>query len=772
MSSFQPSDTLKSRTFIGLLVAQFLAAFNDQAIHASAMFFAINQQSLTEAEAISLMPILFYAPWAIFCTVAGYLADRYSKRQSLVFWKMAEIVITLVALAGFWLGTQGNRLGPYIVLSTVFLMGTHSAFFVPAKYGVMPEILQPHLLSKGNGLLESLSFLAVILGTVCGGILSFLFLGREYVIGEILLGLALIGAVASLLIHKMPAANPGRAFPPYLYQPLFNNLRILARSRPLAFAIVGIAFFTFIVAFMRATVYMHGESRIPRWTEFHTSVVVGVVALGIGLGSPLAGFFSGGKVELGLVPLGALGMIAGTLIAALALDVLPALIVCIVLIGFFTGFYIVPLFTLLQHRAPKASKGDSIATSNFINVTGAIIASLLFFILVFAAHHTGIAPPIAQRDRWAEGELLRLDYDQHGRPVYFEVSEPGIFGVRRGKPNTAGKEYEPDYEQYLFWEEEPADTGQKQVIEIGRGVQAGRSVKPDGKEIEGTASIIIISTYTIHSVTHYRVRLADQPLATVYNNEGLPRYLFIGAGLITLLTLVMLRRQLPDLFLRSLVWLRSLGRYRLRVVGIHNLPTDGPVILTTNCRQPESCLQVLGAVDRYARFLLPEDAAHERLSPLMCFLTQRTSLLVWRNSGDSQAWDEMVTQAVQVLAQGGVLGLPARSDNPGMDLDRLLCELQVRVPATVLPVFCSSEVQTVPAASPSSRAPRVQVVIGAAMPPTTPAELLSREIHRLGDGSEEVLRDGVAATTSRIPRASAASPKRPAESPPASPSPG
>ena len=101
----------------------------------------------------------FSASRVIFCTIAGYLADRYSKRQSLVFWKFAEIGITLVALTGFWLGSvQQHWLGPVLVLSTVFLMGTHSAFFVPAKYGAMPEILQPHLLAKGNGLLESLSF--------------------------------------------------------------------------------------------------------------------------------------------------------------------------------------------------------------------------------------------------------------------------------------------------------------------------------------------------------------------------------------------------------------------------------------------------------------------------------------------------------------------------------------------------------------------------------------------------------------------------------------
>ena len=92
-----PADSLRNRTFIGLLIAQFLAAFNDQALHASAMFFAINRKTMTDAQAISLMPILFYAPWAVFVTLAGYLADRFSKRNALIFWKLVEVAIMAVA---------------------------------------------------------------------------------------------------------------------------------------------------------------------------------------------------------------------------------------------------------------------------------------------------------------------------------------------------------------------------------------------------------------------------------------------------------------------------------------------------------------------------------------------------------------------------------------------------------------------------------------------------------------------------------------------------
>src|SRR5262249_33704498 len=151
----------------------------------------------------------------------------------------------------------------------------HSTFFVPAKYGAMPEILKDELLSKGNGLLESLSFLATILGTVFGGFLSFWYHDDEYVIGLILVGLAVVGALASLLIRRMPAANAARPLPKYVYLPLWDSLKDMVRSRPLRFALVGIAFFTFMLVYMRAAVYMLGESQIPRWNELRTSGIVG-----------------------------------------------------------------------------------------------------------------------------------------------------------------------------------------------------------------------------------------------------------------------------------------------------------------------------------------------------------------------------------------------------------------------------------------------------------------------------------------------------------------
>ncbi|MFT3883114.1 MAG: MFS transporter [Gemmatales bacterium] len=211
MADTAPTDqklysTLINRTFIGFLIAAFLAAFNDQCIHASAMFFAIRTETLTPGLAISLMPILFFLPWAIFCTLAAYLSDKYSKRNMMIIWKLSEVFIALIALAGFWLGSRPEPLfhgsehyGAWAVLACVFLMGSHSAFYVPNKYGVLPEIFPTHLLSKANGMVESASFLAVILGTAAGGIMSDekFFKHREYIIGYFLVGTSIVGSLCA-----------------------------------------------------------------------------------------------------------------------------------------------------------------------------------------------------------------------------------------------------------------------------------------------------------------------------------------------------------------------------------------------------------------------------------------------------------------------------------------------------------------------------------------------------------------------------------------------
>jgi MFS family permease len=679
-AAFQPADSLRSRTFIGMLIAQFLAAFNDQAIHASAMFFAINRAALTEAQAISLMPMLFYAPWAIFCTVAGYLADRFSKYYSLVAWKFAEVGITLLALFGFWIGhgTEGHFAGPWIVLSTVFLMGTHSAFFVPAKYGAMPEILTARMLSRGNGVLESLSFLAVILGTVCGGVLSTVFRGQEYYIGIILCILAVIGAAASLLIQRMPAANPTRPFPPYVYQPLWNNIRAMLRSRPLLFAVIGIAFFTFMVAFMRATVYMFGESQVPRWEEAQTSYLVGMVALGIGAGSPLVGYLSGGKVEVGLVPIGAIGMTLATVVAAFVLGTTWALVVCIICIGFFTGFYLVPLFTLLQHRAPKTSKGDAVATSNFINVTGAIAASAVFFLIDLGATHFELVPKLDQRDRPA-GKLLEDPEYRDGRPHRLVIlRDTATPRVPAGEPRVV--EEREDTEQQR---RHVVDVDEDDLIDTFRD-----PLKKDDRVVE--------SVYRLGNVTYHRIRREGQPQRPAYDKSRLPTGLFLGAAAMTLFTLVLLRLQLPDLFLRTRLWARFVRHIRIEVSGMQHCPGDGAAVLAMSAQSTDECLEVLSASERTTRLLVLQGQDEPELTGLARNLAFRQGLGAVRAgcsapaasngaAGHSDNWAEVWARTDAALSRGEVAALPVRFEAAAELLDRFM---SLDPTLRVVPVLC------------------------------------------------------------------------------------
>jgi MFS family permease len=722
--AFQPAPSLKNKTFIGLIIAQFLAGFNDQAIHAMAMFYAIHTSILTEADAITLMPILFFAPWAIFCTLAGYLADRFSKTYTLRAWKITEVGIALVLILGFYLGTsKENPLGAWIVMSTVFMMGTHAAFFAPAKYGAMPEMLQAHILSRGNGILESTTFLASILGTVFGGLLSFYLRHNEIWIGVCLLVLSVIGAAASFLIAYLPPGNPTRAFPINLFKPLIDNLKVLFRSRPLALAVIGIAFFVFMVAYMRATMYMHGQSRNPRWDELKTSLVVAVVALGVGAGSPLAGYFSGGKIELGLVPLGCVGMIIAALVAGVAIESTAVLVVSLIALGFFSGFYMVPLYTLLQHRAPKACKGDLVATSNFINVTGAIAASLLFNALVQVSQLTGITPAIRPVEV-ATGTLEELKKDDHGKVVMAVVrtADQTRYTFHEKKLAVPPLELPEDYTDDRDFVDQILDIAirnqdiefEEDLFEIISG-----GLKP-GDEVA-------VTQYDLRGVRHFRVRAANRSPKLVYDYEYLPRYLFIGAALMTLGILLLLTRKLPDFFVRTFFWLWSLGRMHIREVGLKNLPTNGPVVLATNCENLRSGLILVSVTDRTTKVLLPAGYDRAMGIGILRTLAPRTTVIEMPPATASAAdWDSVRRRAEAALADGHLLAVAV--DGPGVDGDLQAFVTHVRqdTQAPIVPVFCG-------ALDPAEPRPRVRVVFGQQAKAGAGLAEVRAEIDKLGD---------------------------------------
>ena len=732
MAAFQPSDTLKSRTYFGLILSQFLAAFNDQASHIVAIFYASDMlvryaavPRVHEKDIITVVTACFISPFFFFSPLAGMLADKYSKRTILVGWKLAEVAMMALGLVGFllphcapWGWAEPRTLAVWsavLVVSVVFLMGTHSAFFVPAKYGVMPEILQPTVLSRGNGILEGTSFLAQILGTAVGGILystlksgihgHVLHPGREWLIGVVLLGLAVLGAVGSLLIARMPAAAPEQPLTWKLWQPLKANVGVLLRSRPLALSVVGIAFFTFMTLFLRQTLLYEGEiakhvhdaragpsgkvdagtgrpptdfqsvgffgplrrlavllRRGPQQTEFKIALLIALVGLGVGLGSPLAGYLSGNKVELGLVPIGACCLAAITAAFAGLNAAIPvnepfwrslAMVVCLVLIGIAASLYIVPLYTLLQHRAPKDSKGNLVATSNFVNVAGGLIAVAVFYLLT---------------------NLLETVFD---------------FGPTRD------------------------------VHQLERKLQLA------------------------------------------------PAALFLAASLLTIGMLVLLCRLLPDFFVRSLLWLRSRSHYRLKVIGLNNLPSNGPCLLATNCDRFESCMQVVSATDRFTGFILLESREDERPRPLLRYLARRTGLVALHPEAITRADRERaLARAARTLDAGNLLGLTVDGDWPPEQVDGFLNDLEHRRPTTILPVYCGVAARP---AEVHAVLRRVRVVIGRPLPPESGAADIRQAIRSLGDWLERTERAGVKPTTVLIPEAAAASPTAPAAGRPGRP---
>jgi hypothetical protein len=265
-------------------------------------------------------------------------------------------------------------------------------------------------------------------------------------------------------------------------------------------------------------------------------------------------------------------------------------------------------------------------------------------------------------------------------------------------------------------------------------------------------SDVIVSTYSVHGVEHFSLRRSDQPLGTVHDDEGIPRYLFLGNALMTLLTLALLIRQLPDFLVRSLLWLSTHGRHQLRVVGISNLPAEGPVILATNCVRFQECMQVIAATDRYTRFVLmesPNDDGPRR--PFLRFLARRVGLIVLHSEvSDSGAIAHALEQGRATIQNNEVLALTIDSNDSAAAAEAFFDQLSP-LKSVVVPVYCG---RASPKAANSDGTRMIQksrVIIGSPMPPTTSVGTVREQIRALGDAARAAERAGKSVTTMMLP---------------------
>ncbi|MEI8290385.1 MAG: acyl-[ACP]--phospholipid O-acyltransferase [Verrucomicrobiota bacterium] len=372
------------RGFWALIVTQFQGAFSDNIVKNLVVFVALFGTGLSLAEKNSYgesIAALFALPFILFSMAGGYLADRFSKRAVMLGVKIFELFIMGLVFAGLWTWNKN------LLLVSVFLMGAHSAIFGPSKYGSLPELLPERKLSWGNGILELGTFMAIILGTVAAGLMAEHFRGHQWYSGVVLIALAVVGFGACLGITRVPAANPEKKFNPNFPAEIWRQIHAMRGDRPLWLALAGNTYFNFLGMLLLLNLFFYGSETL-HVTETHIGLLNVALALGIGLGSVAAGYLSGGKIEYGLVPLGAFGLSLFSALLACPTGSLAGSCVLLALLGFAGGFFIVPIAALLQHRPARDSKGQVQATANWLSFVGVFLASGAHWLLAQQLHLT------------------------------------------------------------------------------------------------------------------------------------------------------------------------------------------------------------------------------------------------------------------------------------------------------------------------------------------------------------------------------------------------
>jgi acyl-[acyl-carrier-protein]-phospholipid O-acyltransferase / long-chain-fatty-acid--[acyl-carrier-protein] ligase len=360
--------TFKQPGFAAFFWTQFLGAFNDNFLKMVVSFVALNVATRQTNSYVELITFLFILPAALFSGYAGHLADVYSKRSVLVTVKVFEIGIMAVALGAF---VAGNFV---LMIAVVFLMGLHAAFFSPAKYGILPEMLDEKDLSRGNGLLEMSTFLAIILGTSVGGAIFAWWKHDLPLIGILMIAIAITGMLTSLGIPRVPASGAAKLLRLNPFGEVFEGLGRLRQDRPLWLTVIGISYFWFLGAFVLTNMFYFGKELL-QLDEFHIGLLGTYLALGIGIGSLAAGRLSGDHIELGLVPIGSIAIGFSLGLVALSGSSYASAGISLALLGFSAGLFAVPLNALLQHRSGREEKGQLIATNNFMNTIGIFLAA-------------------------------------------------------------------------------------------------------------------------------------------------------------------------------------------------------------------------------------------------------------------------------------------------------------------------------------------------------------------------------------------------------------
>ncbi|MCH7753368.1 MAG: MFS transporter, partial [Planctomycetes bacterium] len=377
--------SLLAGSFLGLLVTQFLGAANDNILRW--LVIGIGKELVAEDQVSWILAAgsaAFVLPYVLLAAPAGYLADRYSKQKVIVTCKVAEIFIMMLAVVSIKLGSVP------LMMVVVAAMGAQSALFGPAKLGSIPEMLHESKISSGNGVLELTTVIAVTVGMVVGNVLSVGGQERWWLSALVLLGVAAAGLAASLSIKRLAVANPRRTFPWNAARQTWRDVKTLAADRAMFRVALGIMFFWSLAMMAQLNIdqfaFQGGASKQTQVVPLLLALVVGV-----GLGSVLAGVWSGGRVELGILPLGAGGLAFSAVMLFTVEGELydpsenwtvsyVAASTLLFLLGTFAGLFNVPLAAYMQRYSKPENRGTILAACNFITFAGMLVTSGLFWL--------------------------------------------------------------------------------------------------------------------------------------------------------------------------------------------------------------------------------------------------------------------------------------------------------------------------------------------------------------------------------------------------------
>ncbi|MBI5150569.1 MAG: MFS transporter [Candidatus Omnitrophica bacterium] len=361
--------------FQALLVTQFLEAFNDNALKVVVTFVAIDYftQHGLGTFYVSLAGVVFILPFILFSTFAGYLADRFTKKNIIICAKVAELVILLFGLITF------IHINIWGMLAVLFFMGLHSAFLSPSKYAILPEILDKDNLSWGNGQLQMWTYAAIILGQAAGGYLLQIVGDHIFKAYFVFIGIAIVGIVASLCITNVSPSGAKRKPQWNFIKEVWQNIFYIRQNRAIFLSIVGLVYFAFLGGIFQPNILLYARTMMGA-DHLSASLLLVSISLGIGLGGLMAGRFSDQKIELGLVPMGAMGISLFSILLGFNYSSYLSVVVTLFLLGLSSGFYIVPLNTLVQYESPEQERGKIIATNNFLSFTAILIASFAVYV--------------------------------------------------------------------------------------------------------------------------------------------------------------------------------------------------------------------------------------------------------------------------------------------------------------------------------------------------------------------------------------------------------